>query len=143
MKDLVAASDAEIAREKFRDKQITHRVKDKATSQIDRNNMMVRTIDKQKAPQLSELSSDDDDEVDQTSEDEMPASATDLLLVSSLASQSTVSSRGCGSSYSRSLSNVQGKKRARSYDPKTLVAGMEAERELQYQMWRDRDEHQR
>jgi hypothetical protein len=147
MKDLVAASDAEIAREKARDKQAAHRVKDKATSQMDRNNMMVRAMDKQRAPQLSGLSSDGDDEVDQTSEDEPSASVTDLLPVSSPASQSTISSRGRGSSHGRSRNNAQGKKRARGYDLEALVAGMEAERELrrqelQRQIERDRDERQ-
>jgi hypothetical protein len=149
MKDLVAASDAEIAREKARDKQVAHQVKDKATSQMDRNNMMVRAVDKQRAPRLSGLSSgDDDDEVDQTSEDEPPASVTDLLPVSSPASQSTISSRGRGSSHGRSRNNAQGKKRARGHDLEALVAGMEAERELrrqelQRQIERDRDERQR
>jgi hypothetical protein len=149
MKDLVATSDAEIAREKARDKQVAHQVKDKATSQMDCNNMMVRAVDKQRAPRLSGLSSgDDDDEVDQTSEDEPPASVTDLLPVSSPASQSTISSRGRSSSHGCSRNNAQGKTRARGHDLEALVAGMEAERELrrqelQRQIERDRDKRQR
>jgi hypothetical protein len=137
MRELVACSDAEIARNKKKDKQALARAQDKANAVKDRDEMLLRAMDKQRPAYLSGLESDDDEEADQTSIEEDPAPSSPSIV-----SQSTTSSR---SSHGRSRNNAQGKKRARGPDLEAILANAEAERvlrrqELESQMERDREE---
>jgi hypothetical protein len=76
MRELVACSDAKIVYNKKKDKQALARAQDKANAVKDRNEMLLRAIDKQRPAYLSGLESDDDKEADQTSikEDPTPSS---------------------------------------------------------------------
>lgn len=122
IRELVAYSDTEIARDKKKDKRALARTQDKANAVKDRNEMLLRAMDKQRPAYLSGLESDDDKEANQTSIKEDPA-----LSSPSIVSQSTTSSR---SSHGRSRNNAQGKKRARGPDLKAILANAEAERVL-------------
>jgi uncharacterized membrane-anchored protein YhcB (DUF1043 family) len=142
MKDLVAASDSESQRHKEKDQHDADREQDRLKAVRDRENMLMCAMDKQRAPGLPNLSSDEDsDEADKTSEDEEPAIPPSPSQRTP--SQSTLSSRG---GHGRSRNNAQGKKRARGSEGlDLLLAGIEAERalrhkELQRQIERDRED---
>jgi uncharacterized membrane-anchored protein YhcB (DUF1043 family) len=65
MKDLVAASDAESQRHKEKDQHDADREQDRLKAVRDRENMLMCAMDKQRAPGLPNLSSDEDsDEAD-------------------------------------------------------------------------------